>query len=357
MPHRGGPRGWLVDRTHWGAVLGLGAAVLFGISTPLAKQLVGEVRPQLLAGLLYTGAAIVLSLLRTGSAAKREARLRRTDVPALLVVTAFGGVAAPVLLLVGLERVTGVAASLMLNLEAVFTLLLALAVFGEHLGRKAAWGAAAVTAGAAVLGVGGGESRADWIGIGCVALACLCWAIDNNLTQRLSGRDPFSIVRVKATVAGLVNIGLAVVLGAVWPGPIVVVSALALGGAAYGLSVLLDAYALRYVGAARESAYFGTAPAFGVLGSILVLGERVDVVEATAIVAMALGVYLLLTERHDHLHPHEALQHDHVHRHDDGHHVHHHGSPVEVHSHPHVHAQLTHAHAHVSDVHHRHDHH
>jgi hypothetical protein len=136
----------------------------------------------------------------------------------------------------------------------------------------------------------------------------------------------------------------------------VAVAALSLGGAAYGLSVLFDAYALRYVGAARESAYFGTAPAFGVLASVLVLGEHVDVVEAIAIVAMALGVHLLLTERHDHRHTHESLEHDHVHRHDDGHHVHRHEPPVEAHSHSHVHAPLTHAHAHVSDVHHRHAH-
>jgi drug/metabolite transporter (DMT)-like permease len=254
--------------------------------------------------------------------------------------------------------VSGVAGSLLLNLEAVATLTLALIVFGEHLDRRAAVGTAAIVSAAAVLGLGGGESRADALGVICIAAACLCWAVDNNLTQRLSGRDPFAIVRVKAAVAATVNLTLAVVLGAELPAAGAVTAALVLGGAAYGVSVVFDAYALRWVGAAREAAYFGTAPLFGVVTAVLVLNETISTTEAVAMASMALGVYLLVTEHHQHRHRHAPMVHDHRHRHDDGHHDHaHHGAgPSGEHSHEHMHSPLMHAHPHVSDLHHRHDH-
>lgn len=337
-------------------MLGVSAAAMFGASAPLAKALVGEVRPQLLAGLMYGGAAITLSIAMAFRRAPAEAQLRRSDAPTLGAITLVGGVIAPVLLLVGLERVTGVAASLLLNLEAVFTLVLALAIFGEHLGRRAVAGAAAIVSGAAVLGFSGGATRIEWVGILCIAAACGGWAIDNNLTQRLSGRDPFSIVRVKVAVAATVNLGLASALGASWPTGWVLLASLVLGGVAYGLSVLLDAYALRFVGAAREAAYFGTAPVFGVAIAVLVLGEAISFGEGVAIVVMSIGVYLLVTDRHTHTHVHDPIVHDHRHRHDDGHHNHTHFEPVLEHAHEHTHAATKHTHPHVSDVHHRHRH-
>lgn len=178
-----------MNQSSRGALAGLTAAVLFRVSTPLTKHLVGQVRPQLLAGLLYVGAALALTgamATRRGSA---EAPLRRADAPSLALVTLTGGVIAPVLLLVGLERVTGIAGSLMLNLEGVFTVLLALALFGEHLDRRAGVGVLVVLVSAAILGLSSGTTRSDWIGLACIGLACAAWAIDNNVTQRLSSHD------------------------------------------------------------------------------------------------------------------------------------------------------------------------
>jgi drug/metabolite transporter (DMT)-like permease len=347
-----------VDRSQRGAVAGITAAALFGASTPLAKDLLGDASPQLLAGLLYAGAAIGLSVSLALHRSSAEARLRRSDAPLLGAITLAGGVIAPVLLLVGLERVSGIAGSLLLNLEAVATLALALLVFGEHLARRAVAGAAAIVAAAAVLGLGGGESQADALGVLCIAGACLLWAVDNNLTQRLSGRDPIAIVRAKTAVAASVNLTLAYALGVRPPSAGTLLAALMLGGAAFGVSVALDAYALRWVGAAREAAYFGTAPIFGVLTAVLVLNETISSAEALAMVSMGLGVYLLVTERHHHEHHHTQVAHDHRHRHDDGHHDHgHDGIALSVeHSHNHVHRPLQHAHPHVSDDHHRHGH-
>lgn len=342
-----------------GAAFGLGAAALFGLSAPVAKVLLDGVSPVLLAGLLYLGAASGLWLHRAVRPATDEARLGRADLPKLALVVVAGGIFGPVLMLFGLQRVTALTGSLLLNLEAPFTVLLAVALFREHLGRYAAGAAAFILGGAVVLELEPGSLGADTTGVLLLAAACLCWALDNNLTQRLSLRDPFAIARVKTLVAGATNLllGLVVTQGTL-PDANYCAGALALGSVSYGVSLVLDGYALRLVGAAREAAYFATAPFVGALASVLLLGDSLRWHDLVAMVSMAFGVALLLYERHGHVHEHEELEHEHLHEHDDHHqHAHGPGDPQgSPHSHRHRHAPLVHDHPHLPDAHHRHGH-
>ena len=231
-----------------GAAYGLMAAALFGLSAPLAKLILGaDIAPVLLAGLLYLGAAIGLSLWwllsRVRAAPQQaEAPLQRADFSKLAGVVITGGIVAPVLMLLGLSRVTALAGSLLLNLEAPFTVLLAVVVFREHLGRYAGGAAFFILLGALMLKLEFGALGADTTGVLLLASACLCWSIDNNLTQRLSLRDPFAIVRIKTLIAGTTNTLLGLLMtGGVLPAWRWVLGALVLGAFSYGVSVVLDA--------------------------------------------------------------------------------------------------------------------
>jgi drug/metabolite transporter (DMT)-like permease len=346
------------DRVRPGVLIGLTAALSFGVAAPFAKLLLEDARPQLLAGLLYLGAFVVLGAIAPFRHRSTEARLRRADAPRLLGVVLAGGVVAPVLLLVGLERVTGSTGSLLLNLEGPFTVLIGLAIFGEHLGRRATVGAAAVFAAGALLALGGPSGSTDAVGALCIAGACLLWGVDNNLTQSLTLRDPFSIVTVKAGAAAFVNLALALALGSPVPAFVVGAGALGLGALSYGVSILLDTYALRLIGGAREAAIFATAPFVGAVIAVPVLSESLSMAGVIAGGIMAAGIALMLAEHHAHEHAHALVQHEHAHIHDE-HHQHGHEPGVaksEPHSHLHRHERLLHAHPHVSDLHHRHPH-
>jgi drug/metabolite transporter (DMT)-like permease len=121
---------------------GLAAAVLFGASTPLSKLLLPGVSPLMLAALLYVGAGIGVSLFRLAASVRLhesvEAGLRRSDARMLGAIIAFGGIIGPVLMLTGLARISALTGSLLLNLEAVFTIPIAVMVFGEHLSAGSA---------------------------------------------------------------------------------------------------------------------------------------------------------------------------------------------------------------------------
>ncbi|RBL66992.1 EamA/RhaT family transporter, partial [Pseudomonas sp. MWU13-2625] len=186
----------------------------------------------------------------------------------------------------------------------------------------------------------------------------LCWAIENNLTRKVSASDALFIAGSKGLAAGVVNTGLALAIGAQLPAATALGPILLVGFLGYGVSLVLFVLALRGLGSARTGAYFSTAPFLGALISILILGESVSLWFLVAAALMAIGVWIHLMENHAHEHQHEPLAHNHRHRHDE-HHQHEHGfewDGSEPHSHPHEHAPIRHSHAHFPDVHHRHRH-
>ena len=343
-----------------GVVFALLAAALFGASTPFAKLLLGEgIEPVLLAGFLYLGSGCGLAVWWLALRRREgEARLARKDLPWLAGAIAAGGVAGPVLLMLGLAATPASTASLLLNLEGVFTALLAWFVFRENFDRRIALGMLAIAGGGAVLSWSGRpEAGVPW-GPLAVAGACLCWGIDNNLTRKVSSADPVEIAALKGRVAGTVNTGVAIALGATLPDLPAVLGAAGVGFAGYGVSLVCFVLALRHLGTARTGAYFSTTPFVGAAVSLAVFRESITWPLLVAAGLMTIGVWLHLTERHEHSHVHTEMNHDHPHVHDE-HHQHKHGSedpPGEPHSHPHHHPAIRHTHPHYPDIHHRHEH-
>lgn len=352
--HRASKRG--------GLAAALGAAFFFGISAPFSKLLLGSVSPLMLAGLLYLGSfagLTLVSMLRraSSSASSSEASLRGRDYFYLAGSILAGGVAAPLFLLFGLDATEASAASLLLNMEGVLTVLLATLIFREHVGRNI-WASAAVMLVAGSLltyapGSGGWQVK---YGSLLVLASALMWAIDNNLTRELSHRDPYVISRLKGLAAGVTNLAVAFAAGSSLPPLPSLAGSLVLGALSYGASLVLFIYALRNLGTSRTSTYFGAAPFIGVAVSITLLGERITPQIIASSALMLTGLWLILKENHDHEHTHAGLCHDHAHTHDK-HHCHDHElDSTEPHSHIHIHAELTHSHAHVPDLHHFHRH-
>ncbi len=342
-----------------GVPLALGAAVLFGASTPLSKLLIGAIDPWLLAGILYLGAGLGLALLQIGrplvGLPNAEAALRAPDLPWLAAVVLFGGVLGPLLLMFGLSRTSAASGALLLNLEGLATMAIAWVVFRENVDRRLLLGAGAILVGAVLLSWQGDGLHLDAGGV-LIAAACLCWGIDNNLTRRLSSADPVQIAMIKGLVAGCVNLALALWLGAALPDAGLLAAGAIVGFLGVGVSLVLFMLGLRHLGTARTGAYFSLAPFIGAVLGLILFREPVTLPLLAAGLLMALGLWLHLAERHDHEHVHDALEHDHVHVHD-AHHQHTHDGPVnEPHAHWHRHEPMRHKHPHYPDLHHRHSH-
>ena len=334
----------------------LAAAALFGIATPFSKTLLADLQANQLAGLLYLGAGAcmlpwVVKRRRAGSVIfPRDGRNRLL----LLGAVFFGGIAGPVLLLIGLKVALAASVSMWLNLEAAATAVLALLFFREHMGRWTWIANAGVVVSGVLLSYDAGWS--GWVGLLCVAGASVAWGLDNNFTALIDGISPEDSTFWKGLIAGSCNlaIGLALFpweLGWNW------LWALVLGMASYGLSVSLYIRSAQGIGATRAQMIFAASPFFGVLLSVLWLHETLTLLQVTAAFVLTGSIILLFRDRHAHAHEHIQATHEHEHGHDDGHHGHAHVPPTGgEHSHVHSHEPMVHRHPHWPDLHHRHAH-
>jgi drug/metabolite transporter (DMT)-like permease len=338
-----------------GGVLALASAAAFGATTPMVQRFGRGLGPFTTAALLYGGAALFSALPR---AQRERERLRRSDLPRLVLVASLGAVVAPVALAWGLQRTSGVSASLLLNLEAVFTVLLARALWSEPIGARAAGALVAMTAGGAVLVVTAPSSRAS-AGWGALAVvgATLAWAADNAVGRPLADRDPTRVVLAKGVLGATASAALGVAFGEAPPASQAAVGLALCGALGYGASLALYLRAQREIGAARTGSIFSVAPFVGAAIAWAIGQGSAGLATLAAGGLFVGGLWLHLTERHDHVHTHGAVEHDHAHSHGDLHHDHGHDVyPSGEHSHPHRHDPTTHVHPHGLDLHHRHRH-
>lgn len=338
-------------------LIALLSALLFGAATPISKPLLTSLTSYQLAGLLYLGAAlgVVLIVLRKG---KFILPWKMDQVNAFRLVGAvlFGGVLGPLALLAGLKLASAASVSMWLNLEMVATAILGHFFFKDHLTKKG-WLAAGGILGAAVI-LATGEGLAGWQAGVLVTVACVCWGIDNHLTALIDGITPEQSTFWKGLVAGSTNLIIGLSL-APFSGPAWIVPAgLVVGMFAYGFSIVLYILSAQRLGATRAQLVFSSAPFWGVLLSVIVLGEKLSWQHGAAAILFVASISLLFHEKHAHTHCHTPQFHEHVHTHNDAHHNHHHSGDAvpEWHSHPHAHDALSHAHAHAPDLHHRHSH-
>ena len=341
-----------------GTIVALASALAFGLTTPLVQRLARGTGAFSTAALLYAGAAMVGFATRS----KSEAPLRKAHAPRIALLAFFGALLAPAALAWGLSRASGTAASLMLNLEGVFTLALARVFHAEHVGRRVATAAGLMLLAGGLLvferspSAGGAASAAGTLGLAAIAVASLGWAIDNTLAKPLAALDPSAVVAAKSALGALASVSAALVVGQPWPSALECAGLVLVGATGYGLSLRLYLRAQRELGAGRTGSVFASAPFWGAALAWM-LGEHAGTFTALSAVLMIVGLVLHLTEHHSHEHVHEPIEHDHPHRHDDGHHDHiHDPMPVGPHTHPHTHGRLVHDHPHVPDLHHEHGH-
>lgn len=341
-------------RFYFWAVL---SAVLFGASIPVTKVLVSNMGPVLLAGICYAGAALTLIPLSLKELRTDIPRIasNRKDALKLGGAALFGGILGPSLLFFGLNSCKAQDASLLLNLETAATAVVGTLFFREYLGRRTI-AAVLITIGAGMLLAFDRSFRLNSGSI-FIALACISWGIDNNLTATIESVSPKTNTIIKGCAAGICNIAAGIIVFKNTAAIPQITYALIVGGLSYGVSIVLYISSARAIGAVRSQIIFALNPFFGALAALVVFRDIPNVQFIAAAACMGIAVFLLSRERHEHEHTHKTIEHTHEHRHDDGHHLHAHDATVPLkHTHEHSHALLVHSHGHMPDVHHRHVH-
>ncbi len=334
------------------------AAALYALNVPLSKLLLRYVSPTMMAALLYLGAGIGIGILHLVRFRKREkeARLTKQELPFILGMILLD-IAAPIFLMLGLQKASAESASLLGNFEIVATSVIALALFSEKISKKLWLAIGLITVSSVILSIKPGQTFSFSVGSMFILAACVCWGLENNCTRKLSSKSTAQIVILKGVFSGLGSLAVAFMLGESFPALRYIGAALLLGFAAYGLSIFFYIRAQRDLGAAKTSAYYAIAPFLGVIFSWILFRDRLELQFIAALAIMILGTYFSITDtivlQHTHSHVH---LHTHEHRHDGLMHAHEH-----AHQHTHLHAhegakEEEHQHAHQETEQHDHAH-
>lgn len=337
------------------------SATLFGLSIPISKILVEDINPVMLAGVLYFGAFIGLTIYSVitwrQESKNKTTKLKKRDLPWLAGSIISGGIIAPVCLMFGLTFITGFSTSLLLNLEGLTTAMIAIVFFKEYAGKRLWFALICMTIAGIFLSWDTNQGRFEIIGPVLIVISMICWGIDNNVTRNISDKDPVQIVQIKGLVAGSLSILIAVLIGTKIIWDISIIFALVLGALSYGISIVFFIKALRGLGSFRTGTFFSLGPFIGAIISIILLKEWIGWIILPATILMVIGVWLVISEKHLHIHLHEMITHAHLHTHHDLHHLHTHSkSTTKSHTHEHTHFEAVHVHAHWPDTHHRHEH-
>lgn len=311
------------------------AAALYAINVPLSKLLLQHTEPTMMAAFLYLGAGSGLFLYGliekfTGNKTKREP-LTRKELPYTIAMVVLD-IAAPILLMLGINATTSANVSLLNNFEIVATSIIALVIFKEVISKKLWLAIVLVTVASAILSFEGTGSFVFNSGSLFVLGACLCWGFENNCTKMISNKSSVEIVVIKGTFSGLGSLVVAFLLGEKIPDVKWLLFILLLGFVAYGLSIHFYIMAQKDLGAAKTSAYYSIAPFLGVMFSMILLREKPELQFYIALVIMLVSTYFMVKDTIELQHTHE---HEHIHTH-----KHSHGDKVHTHSHSHIHSHL-----------------
>lgn len=328
------------------------AAALYAVNIPLSKVLLQFVKPTMMAAFLYLGAGVGLFVYGAAIKEKGE-KLTKAELPYTVGMIVLD-IAAPILLMLGLQHTGSANASLLNNFEIVATSLIAFFAFREKLSKQLIAAIVMVTAASVTLSFEGAGSLQFNSGSLLVLAAACCWGLENNCTRMLSNKSSVQITTIKGIFSGIGSLIVALTVGEKLPGIIWALAVMALGFVAYGLSINFYIKAQKDLGAAKTSAYYSVAPFLGVLFGVLLLREELGIRFYLGLAIMIGATVLMVkdtislqhTHEHSHSHTHEHAHGDLIHAHEHSH----------THSHTHIHGQDGSAHGHTHHTLDGHDH-
>ena len=283
-----------------GIVFALLNAVLYALCMPFSQLLLKHVHPLFLSALLYGGVVVGMGLIkaiqRMARVQEHEQKLGREDVPYIAAVIPCG-ICATVLLMSGIEHASAANASLLNNFEIVSTGILAMLLFKERISRRLWIAIILVTIASIILSFKDTSSLSFSFGSVLVLGSCVCWGFENNLTRRLSGKDPVEVVIVKALGAGAFAAVIAFCAGEHIPEMKYVLLSLLLGFVSYGLSNFCYINAQRTLGAAKAAAFYAVSPFVGTVLSLVLFRTMPSQTFIVAFPIMAAGAYLAATDK------------------------------------------------------------
>ena len=201
----------------------------------------------------------------------------------------------------GLNYTTAINATILINTELLFTMIIAVTVFRERIQKRETLPLSLIALGAIILPMivditENGTFLSGFVfGDIMIILAALFFALDISIARHLSNIIPATRISQISAFAG---IPFALVLMLIFQIPFDVPleqlpAIIYMGIFVSGLSYFFFVIALRLIGAIRTILIYSTTTVFGVAFSGIFLGEEITYINIFSVAVISLGIYLL----------------------------------------------------------------
>lgn len=272
------------------------SAFLYDLNVPVSKYSLKTLSTNEILFLLYFGSAIGLFLLMLFNKKQKFSLKPEKGESIYIIGVIIFDILAALFIVESLKYIDASTVSLISILEISFTIVISHFIFKTKISKNLIIAVILVSIGGFLLSFDSSTEFKLSIASMLTVFATACWGLENNLTAKVSDKNPLLLVFYKCFAVAIfnllfiLNINIFELFINNW-------YLLVIGFFTYGISILYYVYAINYIGISKTSIVFSFSPVFGALISLILFKEKITIYFVISLILMLMGIYFTIIDK------------------------------------------------------------
>lgn len=272
------------------------SAFLYDLNVPVSKYSLKTLSTNEILFLLYFGSAVGLFLLMLINKKQKFSLKPEKGESIFIIGVIIFDILAALFIVESLKYIDASTVSLISILEIGFTIVISHFIFKTKISKNLIIAVILVSIGGILLSFDSSTEFKLSIASMLTVFATACWGLENNLTAKVSDKNPLLLVFYKCFAVAIfnllfiLNINIFELFINNW-------YLLVIGFFTYGISILYYVYAIKYIGISKTSIVFSFSPVFGALISLILFKEKITIYFVISLILMLMGIYFTIIDK------------------------------------------------------------
>lgn len=272
------------------------SAFLYDLNVPVSKYSLKTLSTNEILFLLYFGSAVGLFLLMLINKKQKFSLKPEKGESIFIIGVIIFDILAALFIVESLKYIDASTVSLISILEIGFTIVISHFIFKTKISKNLIIAVILVSIGGILLSFDSSTEFKLSIASMLTVFATACWGLENNLTAKVSDKNPLLLVFYKCFAVAIfnllfiLNINIFELFINNW-------YLLVIGFFTYGISILYYVYAINYIGISKTSIVFSFSPVFGALISLILFKEKITIYFVISLILMLMGIYFTIIDK------------------------------------------------------------
>lgn len=272
------------------------SSFLYDLNVPVSKYSLKTLSTNEILFLLYFGSAVGLFLLMLFNKKQKFSLKPEKGESIFIIGVIIFDILAALFIVESLKYIDASTVSLISILEISFTIVISHFIFKTKISKNLIIAVILVSIGGILLSFDSSTEFKLSIASMLTVFATACWGLENNLTAKVSDKNPLLLVFYKCFAVAIfnllfiLNINIFELFINNW-------YLLVIGFFTYGISILYYVYAINYIGISKTSIVFSFSPVFGALISLILFKEKITIYFVISLILMLMGIYFTIIDK------------------------------------------------------------